>query len=212
MRAGETVEVTLRGSDLEGASALWFDHPGLAAVHVKDLTFRIAAVPGVTLGDHDIRAIGTYGVTNPRMFVVGDRPESMEAEPNNAAETGSSIAVNTVVNGEINGGADVDCFWLEGKRGQRLFLDLKAERIESRLDATIRILTPALTELAESRDVFGLDPFLDVTLPADGRYVIKVHDAIYAGSPDHFYRLTVHDGPHLDAILPAAVGPGRPWA
>ena len=64
--------------------------------------------------------------------------------------------------------------------------------------------TPSGTELAESRDVFGLDPFLDVTLPADGRYVIKVHDAIYAGSTDHVYRLTVHDGPHLDAILPAA--------
>ena len=57
------------------------------------------------------------------------------------------------------------------------------------------LLTPAGTELAESRDVFGADPFLDVTLPADGRYVIKVHDATYAGSPDHVYRLTVHDGP-----------------
>ena len=57
--------------------------------------------------------------------------------------------------------------------------------------------------------MFGLDPFLDVTLPADGRYVIKVHDATYAGSPDHVYRMTVHDGPHLDAVLPAAVGPAR---
>ena len=40
--------------------------------------------------------------------------------------------------------------------------------------------------------------------------MIKVHDAIYAGSPDHFYRLTIHDGPHLDAILPAAIEPGSP--
>jgi hypothetical protein len=28
MRAGETVEVTLRGTDLEGVTRLWFDHPG----------------------------------------------------------------------------------------------------------------------------------------------------------------------------------------
>ena len=28
VRSGESVEVTLRGSDLEGASQLWFDHPG----------------------------------------------------------------------------------------------------------------------------------------------------------------------------------------
>jgi hypothetical protein len=210
VRAGETVEVTLRGTDLEGATQLWFDHPGLSAVHVKDLTFRVSAGPDVPLRDHDLRAVGTYGVSNPRILVVGDRPESIEAEPNNAPEKAGAITINTVIHGEINGGADIDCFLLEGKGGQRLFLDLKAERIESRLDATIRILTPSGTELAESRDVFGLDPFLDVRLPADGRYVIKVHDAIYAGSPDHFYRLTIHDGPHLDAILPAAIQASAP--
>ena len=198
----------LRGSDLEGASALWFDHGGLSAVHMKDLTFRISAGPDVPLGHHDVRATGTYGVSNPRTIVVGVRPESIEVEPNNAPEKAGAIVVNSVMNGEINGAADIDCFALEGRKGQRLFLDLEAERIDSRLDATIRIWTPTGTELAESRDVNGLDPFVDVTLPVDGRYVIKVHDATYAGSPDHVYRLTVHDGPQLDAVLPAAVGPG----
>jgi hypothetical protein len=42
MRAGETVEVTLRGTDLEGVTRLWFDHPGIRAAHFKDLTFRVA--------------------------------------------------------------------------------------------------------------------------------------------------------------------------
>ncbi len=210
VRSGETTEVSLRGSDLEGVTQLWFDHPSLSAVHVKDLVFRVSAGPDAPVGHHDLRAIGTYGVSNPRAFLVGARPESIEAEPNNSPEKAGPLVVNTVINGEINGGADVDCFAFEGKKGQRLFLDLQAERIDSRLDATIRILAPSGTELAESRDVFGLDPFLDVTLPADGRYVIKIHDAIYAGSIDHVYRLTVHDGPHLDAILPAAAQTGSP--
>src|SRR5262249_9754566 len=80
--------------------------------------------------------------------------------------------------------------------------------IDSRLDATVRVITPAGIELAESRDVFGADPFLDFTLPVDGRYVIKLHDATYSGSPDHLYRLTLHNGPHLDAIMPLAFVPG----
>ena len=209
VRAGETVEVSLRGNDLEGVTRLWFDHPALSAVHVKDLTFRVSAGPDVPLGHFDLRDRNLWGQQSAQ-FIVGGRPESIEAEPNNSPDKAGPIAVNTVMNGEINGGADVDCFALEGKKGQRLFLDLAAERIDSRLDATIRVLTPSGTELAESRDVFGLDPFLDVTLPADGRYVIKVHDAIYAGSTDHVYRLSVHDGPHLDAILPAAADPGSP--
>jgi hypothetical protein len=207
-RVGETAEVALRGSNLEGVTQLWFDHPGIKAAHVKDLSFRVVSAPAVPLGHHDVRAIGTYGVSNPRTFVLGDRPESVEVEPNNTPEKANRIVVNTVTNGELSGGADIDCFAFAGKKGQRLFFDVEAERLDSPLDATIRLYSPSGAELAESRDYFGVDPFLDTTLPADGRYVVKIHDAIYAGSPDHTYRLTVHDGPHLDAILPAAAQPG----
>ncbi len=117
VRAGETCEVILRGSDLEGASALWFDHGGLSAVHMKDLTFRISAGPDVPLGHHDVRATGTYGVSNPRTIVVGVRPESIEVEPNNAPEKAGAIVVNSVMNGEINGAADIDCFCARGAEG-----------------------------------------------------------------------------------------------
>jgi hypothetical protein len=212
VRSGESVEVTLRGSDLEGVNQLWFDDPGLKAIRLKDLTFRVTCSPAVLLGQHDVRAVGTFGVSNPRTFVVGDRPEAAEVEPNNTPEKATSIVVNSVVDGEISAATEIDDFAFEGKKGQRLFFDLHAERIDSRLDATLRLLDPSNREIAESRDAFGADPFLDVTLPADGRYVIKVHDAVYAGSPDHFYRLTVHDGPHLDAILPLAARPGTPSA
>ena len=46
VRSGESAEVTLRGTDLEGVTQLWFDHPGLKAAHVKDLTFRVSCDPG----------------------------------------------------------------------------------------------------------------------------------------------------------------------
>lgn len=209
LRAGETVDVTVRGTDLEGARSLWFDHPGLRAFHLKGLTFRVACAPGTPVGHHDVRAVGTYGVSNPRTLVVGDRPEANEAEPNNAPAQATAVAVNSVANGEI-GNADVDYFAVEGKRGQRLFFDLEAERIDSRLDATIRLFDRDGRELSESRDAFGADPFLDVTLPADGRYTVKVHDVVYRGSADHVYRLTVTDGPHIDAVVPAVARTGEP--
>ncbi|MFO0887814.1 MAG: PPC domain-containing protein [Isosphaeraceae bacterium] len=209
VRAGESVEVTLRGSDLEGATALWFDHPGLKAAHVKDLTFRVSCEPDVSLGHHDVRAVGTFGVSNPRVFVVGDRPEQVESEPNDTPDRATPIATGSVVNGEVSAATQVDYLSFEGRKGRRLFLDLEAERIDSRLDATLRILTPAGKELAENRDTFGADPFLDFTPPADGRYLIKIHDAVYAGSADHIYRLKIHEGPHVDAILPLAIAPGK---
>ena len=212
VRSGESAEITLRGTDLEGVTQLWFDHPGLKATHVKDLTFRITSSPDIPLGHHDVRAVGTFGVSNPRTLVVSDRPEMIEVEPNNTPDKATPIVVGTVIFGEISAATEIDCYSFDGKKGQRVFLDLQAERIDSRLDATLRVLNATGTELAESRDVFGADPFLDLTLPADGRYLIKVHDAVYAGSAEHVYRLLVDEGPHPDAILPLAATPGSTGA
>ena len=206
---GESVDVTLRGTDLEGVNQLWFDHPGLRAFHVKDLTFRVAAAQGVPIGQHDVRAIGTYGASNPRTFEVGGRPESVEVEPNNLPEQANAIAINSVVNGEI-AATDIDCLGFQGKAGQRLWIDLAALRLEGRLDATLRVFGPDGRELVENRDARDSDPFLDLTLPTDGRYVIKVHDVTYTGSVEHGYRLTLSDGPWVDAIVPSVATPGVP--
>ena len=43
VRSGESAEVTLRGTNLEGVNQLWFDHPGLKAARVKDVEVMAAA-------------------------------------------------------------------------------------------------------------------------------------------------------------------------
>jgi hypothetical protein len=206
-QAGQTVDVIVRGADLEDVNALWFDHPGLRAFHLKGLTFRVAIAPGTPMGQHDIRVLGPTGVSNPRVFVVGDRPEYSEVEPNDQPSQANPVARNTVVIGEI-GPTDIDCFSFEGKQGERLFIEVWAARIDSRLDAMVRVLAPNGTEIAESEGRLSVDPFVDLTLPADGRYTIKLHDVIYAGSPDAVYRFSVHNGPHLDAVTPSVAAPG----
>jgi hypothetical protein len=206
MQAGSTVDLTLNGTDLEGVDRLWFDHPGLRAFHRKGLTFRVVCATGVPAGHHEVRAVGTYGVSNPRAFAVGVRPESVEVEPNNGPENANPITLNSTVNGEL-AAADVDCFAFHGKKGERVFLELAAERLDARTNATLRVADPGGRELAQNRDTFGADPFLDLTLPSDGRYVVKVHDVVYAGSPEHGYRLKLHAGPQLDAIVPAIAAP-----
>jgi hypothetical protein len=210
-QAGGSVDVTVGGEAIDGADGLWFSNPGLTAVPVtgKPRTFRVAISPDAPLGLHDVRALTPDGLSNPRTFEVGSLAESLESEPNNVPASANPIGINTVVDG-TTAATDVDCFAFPGKKGQRLFIDLEAERVESPLDATIRLLDGRGVEVAESRDAFGADPFLDVTLPSDGCYVIKVHDVTYAGSPEHVYRLTLRNGPHLDVAQPAIARGGRP--
>lgn len=208
-RAGDTVEIALAGTDMEGVNDLWFDDPNLRGFHLKGTTFKVAIAPGAVAGLRDVRAVGPLGVSNPRTFVVGDRPEAREAEPNNRPELANPIALNCVVNGRMDVAADVDCFAFEGRAGQGVFLEVAGLRIDTRIDAGLRVFGPDGRVLADDdSDPFGLDPLVGLALPADGRYVVQLRDVIYAGSADYGYRLTLHDGPHLDGIQPMAAPPG----
>ncbi len=209
---GEAVEVRLVGAEMESASGLWFDHPGITTERVEgDASpprFRVTIGPEVPLGLHDVRVVGPLGVSNPKAFVVGQRPEGIEQEPNNGpAETGT-MSVGQVVNGQIDGATDVDWFSFEGKADQRILIDLAAVRIDSRLDGEIRLYDLDGRELAYGHGTVKHDPLIDTVLPGDGTYRVEVRDVIYAGSPQHVYRLTVHDGPHVDAVVPRAVEAG----
>ncbi|MBI4601271.1 MAG: pre-peptidase C-terminal domain-containing protein [Planctomycetes bacterium] len=224
-KAGTSFEVTISGPDLDEASALFFSQPGVTAVAKTAEPSPIDAilgrgpqpVPGrfvVTIaadapvGLCDVRAASRFGVSNPRAFAVGHLDELNETEPNNAPAQASAARLEAVLNGAIGGGADVDCFKLPVKAGQRVLVECLAHRIDSRLDATLVLLDAAGGEVARSRDDVRRDPLLDFTAPADAEYVVKVHDVTFAGSGEHFYRLIFTAGPHVDYVLPPAGAPG----
>lgn len=208
-RAGENVDLTLNGTDLDGANALWFDHPGLRAFHLKGAIFRVAIAPGTPAGRHDLRVVSPLGVSNPRTFIVSDQPESIEKEPNNLPEQATALPPGSFVTGVVQP-TDVDCFAFEGKAGERVFVEVWATRLDSRLNATVRVFDPKGAVIAESLDDTAVDPVLEARLPADGRYTIRLHDIIYTGSADHVYRLGLSKAPRLDAVMPAAALPGQP--
>ncbi|MEW4570131.1 PPC domain-containing protein [Tautonia sp. JC769] len=209
---GGAVEVRLAGAEMESASGLWFDHPGLTSERVEGDAapprFRVTIGPEVPMGLHDVRVVGPLGVSNPKAFVVGGRPEGNEQEPNNGPAEAGAIAIGQVMNGQIDGATDVDWFAFEGKADQRVLIDLAAVRVDSRLDGEVRLYDAEGRELAYGHGTVGRDPMIDTVLPGDGTYRVEVRDVIYAGSPQHVYRLTVHDGPHVDAVVPGAVVAG----
>src|SRR5437868_4334338 len=68
--AGSAVEVEVAGADIEDVAALRFDHPGLTATHFQDRRFRVTVAPDVPAGTYDVRLVGRFGVSNPRLFAV----------------------------------------------------------------------------------------------------------------------------------------------
>ncbi|HMF11260.1 MAG TPA: hypothetical protein VKE94_03115, partial [Gemmataceae bacterium] len=230
-KAGTTVEVAFAGTDLEDPKALTFSHPSIKAEPIQPppppppdpkkpappppkppiTKFKVTIAADAPVGNHDVRFVGRYGVSNPRVFVVGDLPEVMEKEPNNDVAEAQRVELNTTITGAIAAPTDVDYFVFAGKKGQRVLANCLATTIDSRLRPGIEIYDRHGKQLAAGRDYQGHDALADLTLPEDGDYYVRLFEFTHTlGSPEHFYRLTLSTGPWIDAVHPCVVQPGKP--
>lgn len=218
-QVGTAFDVTITsGADLEEVSRLLFTHPGITATQkTQDVggqsqpianAFTVTVSGETPPGQYEVRAVGLYGISNPRFFSIGNRPEVLEVEPNNLPEQAQVIEIGKTINARVTGGAELDHYKFAGKQGQRIVGELFARRIDSKLDAAVEIYDPSGRRLTLARNNVAGDPLVDVILPVDGDYLVRVYDFVYSGGEDYFYRLTFHTGPYIDYVFPPAGVPG----
>lgn len=218
-KAGTTLDVSIAGSELDGTSGLLFSHPGLSAERVivpaaefqpeypDPFRFRLTVANNVPPGQYEVHVKTRLGLSGPRPFVVGTLEELAEPGTNKKVADALTLPVGVVLNGRADGDS-IDYFRFEAKQGQRLLIQCWAERIDSRMDATLAIDDAAGRELLSDRDTLGRDPLLDFTAPADGVYLLRVYDFTFGGGDEFYYRLLINDAPHIDLIVPPAGTPG----
>ncbi len=219
-KQASTVEVTVSGSNMDGVDRLLFSHPGITGSPLmRESTwleptprpvpgkFKVTIAPDVPLGVYELRLAGHFGISNARAFMVGDQEEVLSEDDNHTLPTSRRIPLGVTVNGRSNEGV-ADYFTFEAEQGQRIVLKVLAQRLDSKMDATLVLCDASGRELMSDRDTYRLDPFLDFTAPAAGEYVVKIYDYLYRGGPEYAYRLSVGTQPHIAYIFPPAGRPG----
>lgn len=170
--------VTVYGWNLPGAKG-------------ESLSLKIAPQPS---GRYELTVPG--GV-NHLALPVDEEPESIETEPNDVVEQALDISLPTTMNGRLNAPEDVDFFAFTAKKGERLSLDVDSADLQFPMDGVLSIVDAAGKSLLEADDVkASRDPSLKYTVPADGRYLVKLRERAGAGGADFVYRL------HLTAPRP----------
>lgn len=217
-RAGSAVTVTVSGANLTDLKSLRCSHPRIAAEPAGANQFKLTIPDDAQPGQYDLQAITAHGLSSIRTFVVSNRAETLEVEPNNAAVILSEgttpkdgpqrVPLDAVINGRIEKG-DLDHFLFAAKQGQRVVIDCQAERMDSRLRAVLELFDAAGKRLAVNRGYFGNDPLIDFVVPADGEYVVKLFDLVYSGSADHCYRLAIDTGPRVVFARPNVIERGK---
>jgi hypothetical protein len=206
-QVGSEVVLEIGGKDLDDVTALHFDHPGLRAVHLKDKQFRLTIAPDVPPGTYEVRAVGKYGISGAQLFEVGrGLTEVAEKEPNDSPDKAQPVPMNAAVNGKSDNNGD-DFFHFTTKKGERVVIDCRAFRLNSRLRAILSVSAADGKELSRSRPYFyQTDPLLDFVAPADGDYLVRLHDMTFVGNLP--YRLIISNHPQIESAFPAAITPG----
>ncbi len=234
-RAGTTVEVSVAGTDLDEPVHLVASVPSLKAETIELIgppnpkptpenmrgpagnplaitrrRFRLTIPADASIGIHDVRLVNDWGVSNPRAFAVDDLQGVAEQEPNNDAPEAQRVHLPSAIDGVISTATDIDDFVFVGKKGQRVIASLLTTSLDSRLLAGVEIYAATGRRLAAGREYQGFDALADATLPADGDYLVRVHEYSYmTGGLDHFYRLSLSTAPWIDAVFPPAIEPGK---
>ena len=227
---GRSVEVTLTGTNLGTATAVWFSGKGITA-EIKEKTGQAAVVfngvgvsgsipsdaqlvasltiaPDAPLGIQEIRAVTPYGVSNAGSFVVGNLREIIEEETAaSESETTSTLetdwlALPVTVNGTIASIDDEDSFTFQLQKDTRLICEVAAQQIGSLLDSYLVLRDANGTEVANSGLGNAFDSVLDYTALETGKYTLHIRDIRYKGGDGYAYRLSIGELPYLETIFP----------
>ena len=217
---GQSIELTLTGTNLNDSTALWTSFPAKVTIPTdmnngKDaakLRVKLDVPADAPIGFHAIRLATKHGISNARMFCIDELPHMDEAADNRTREKAQPVPVPGVVVGKTDAEAS-DFFKVAVKPGQRLTFEVIGRRLGSLLDPVIKLYdgkTGREMPGHYSDDEPGLqsDARLTRTFPSGGDIVIEVRDTRHLGGPDYYYRLRVAECPDAMAAIPLAVKRG----
>ncbi|MBI5759972.1 MAG: serine protease [Planctomycetales bacterium] len=196
-KVGAQVEVTISGEHIDDADELTFSDRHITAARKLNAAgqpepnkYVVSIAADCPVGIHEARVMTRLGISSSRAFCVGTLDEAVQTKPNTTLATAMELKINSICNGTMTQRA-VDHYGFEAKKGQRVIVDCATRGIDSKLDAVVIIADAAGRDLLVERRGGALD----FTVPADGKYVIKVHELTFKGGQAYYYRLAVTELP-----------------
>lgn len=194
-KAGTTLDVTISGEHLEDIGDLSFSDSRIVAKPKTGAdgkpvanVYVVTIAPDCPEGVYEARVMTRLGISSTRVFSVGTLDEVTETKPNSTLATAVEMPVNAVCNGVL-ADRSIDYLSFQAKKGQRLTIDCATRGIDSKLNATVIVADSAGRDLLVERR----GGVLEFPVPADGKYVIKIHELTYKGGPAFFYRLALRE-------------------
>lgn len=207
LQVGATTRLTIAGRNLGPEAVLsLLGLPATTAVNsgstaerlVVDVTVPADAVPTIV----PLAVRTPTGLSAPVPLPVDRLPQRM------IPKTDEPVSLPAAFTGRLQG-PNRQRIAFDGSKGQTFVAEVELKRLGGKADPVLELKTDGNVpvEIAWGRSIRGGDPRLVATLPADGRYVLELHDLAYQAGNSPF-RLLVGDLHLMDAVVPSLVEAG----
>ena len=178
---GTTTEVTITGTDLEGASRLHFSAKGIECKPgTKPNVFTLTIAKDAPAGYCDVRVVGRYGISNPRGFAITKLPVVQLKDKALKASMGQVIVGNSLKQ-------DQAIISFDAKKGEAVQILCKPEMLDSRMEPVVAIRDAASSVIARM-DVGGEVNF---TPTSDGTFSLELRDLTFRGDAEYPFVLSI---------------------
>ncbi|MDA7511361.1 hypothetical protein N8612_06775 [Verrucomicrobia bacterium] len=201
------IDVAITGQDLEGSVQLEFSDSRIKASpkqndkkeSVKN-EFVVEIPSEVATGLYEVWAVGKFGMSNSRLFVVGGYEELVDRTPAHKLDSASPVRLGTTISGRTVANQK-NHYRVFAQQGQRLIGACYGEAIDSRIEPVVELLDADGRSLQKDRR----GRLIDYEIKTTGPHFVVVSDLTYRGGDQYFYRLSVHVDSHADYVLPLSV-------
>jgi len=191
---GVTTEVILHGDHFTDDLRLWTSFSEkvefVKRINAKQAIFRITVPKASPTQVGVLRVYAHTGLSGPILIMID--PLSTTSATSTDKSKPQMLKLPVAVDGRM-GGLSSHWFNFEAEVGQRVSIEVYAERIASPADPMIRLIDPKGHEVgyADDDDVLGSDAGLNHVVKVAGQYRLELRDVQYRGGLP--YRLRIGD-------------------
>ncbi|WP_395749124.1 hypothetical protein [Prosthecobacter sp.] len=184
-KPGEALEITLRGSDLDGPQSVLLNERSVPIKSLKPNLFSIALPADLKPALYDLRFVGRYGVSNPRVFEVSTLESVTSSGANAKPDKAQKVPLESAIQGSFKSNSP-HWFTFDAKKGQSITARFDGRRFDTRTEILGVITSTSGKELARMRN--GAMSFAP---PGDGTYLLRLNDLMYRTGDDYAFRVTL---------------------
>lgn len=189
------------GTQLDEVRQLVFSHPEITA-KLQTLAprlleneprpnygnFDVTIGSDVRPGIYEVRALGRFGLSNPRAFLVTSSPVQHSDQEHSTPQTALDLSQQQIVLDRALPQRR-NYYRIDLAAGDQVAVFAHGRRLDSRAIVALTLIDPQGKEVARGRGMDSMPGRIQHTATTGGSYLLIAYDFLFQGGPDYYYAL-----------------------